>query len=320
MNTERNKKRFKRNMQMSCYGVLLVFCIFFHGCGIYDDMKDCAQGINVYFYSKTACSSDTVYPSVQDVKVLVFDANDLLVSASEDKHVTMQAAYHQTVKAANGLFSVVAWAGLGSVPFDMNAAETAITTKTELLFRLQRAAQQAASLEGKRVYYGESSTIFLPDPAEYGSVFETAKINLKEITNRFTITVEGLPPTGDYELIVESANGAMNIDGSMAADEVIQYPAVASVNEGVLEAKFTVLKLETGRSSTLIVKDKQHGQELFRGDLLGTLLLKNPEVNLACDHDFSIRFTAADQCACGTYMVVEIWVNNWLVHSYTADL
>jgi hypothetical protein len=70
----------------------------------------------------------------------------------------------------------------------------------------------------------------------------------------------------------------------------------------------------------LVVFHKASGKELYRGDLLGTLLLKNPNVNLACDHDFVVRFTTEDKCDCGTYTIMEIWVNNWLVHSYEAAL
>jgi hypothetical protein len=80
------------------------------------------------------------------------------------------------------------------------------------------------------------------------------------------------------------------------------------------------MSLTTGFDNTLVVRHRGSGAELYRGDLLGTLLLKNPGVNLACDHDFTIRFTTADRCDCGTYTVMEIWVNRWLVHSYETDL
>jgi len=81
-----------------------------------------------------------------------------------------------------------------------------------------------------------------------------------------------------------------------------------------------MLKLETGQENTLVIKSKEGETELFRGSLLGTLLLKNPEVNLACDHDFVIDFTAEDQCDCGEYIILEIRVNNWLVHSYQTNV
>ncbi|MFC4677192.1 FimB/Mfa2 family fimbrial subunit, partial [Dysgonomonas termitidis] len=98
------------------------------------------------------------------------------------------------------------------------------------------------------------------------------------------------------------------------------YGSQAAFTGSLLEARLTILKLATGCNTSLVIRNRADNSELYRGDLLGTLLLKNPEVNLACDHDFTIRFTAKDQCRCGTYMITEIWVNNWLVHSYTTDL
>jgi hypothetical protein len=289
---------------------------------IYNNLDDCPQGIDVRFFSKTSCDNDTVYPQISGLKLFVFDQNGYLVSFRDADRNEMQSSYVKTLKARNGLFSVMAWGGLDAGLFDLSELKTGVTSKSDLLFRLQRtAASQTAFPGGKQIYYGESRVVFLPDPAEYGSVFKSTSINLQEITNRLTIQVEGLPQNGDYEVVIESANGAMSIDGSVASDQLIEYTSVSGFDDnGILETKHTILKLVTGYSTTLVIRDKVQGLELYRGDLLGTLLLKNPEVNLACDRDFIIRFTAAEQSQSGTYMIVEIWVNNWLVHSFNTDL
>jgi hypothetical protein len=288
---------------------------------VYDNLTDCPQGIYVDFYSRTACSPDTVYPEQDgELALFVFNTDGRLVSYHKDQN-GIQHTKNKLIEVENRLFTVVAWAGLTPGLFDLNPPKAGLTTRKDLLFRLKRLSQQALSIEGQKVYYGESPIVFLPDPANYGSIFQHTSINLQEITNRMTVSVEGLPQAENYEIVVESANGSMNIDGSIAEDDPIRYASPASsVTGGVLETKFTLLKLETGHRNTLIIRDKRDGHELYRGDLLGTLLLKNPEVNLACDHDFTIRFTAADQCRCGDYMIVEIWVNNWLVHSYNTIL
>jgi hypothetical protein len=164
--------------------------------------------------------------------------------------------------------------------------------------------------------------VFLPDPAEYGSLFEQVKVNIQEITNRLTVQIEGLPQNNDFEVVIESENSGMNLDGSVARSNLVKYVSTTPVFDaaGILQANLTTLQLLSGYNTVLVIKNKTLGTELYRGDLLGTLLLKNPGVNLACDHDFTIRFTAADKCDCGSYMIVEIWVNNWLVHSYDTDM
>ncbi len=126
----------------------------------------------------------------------------------------------------------------------------------------------------------------------------------------------------DFEVVVESKNSGMNLDGSVAQGDLVKYVSTTPVFDaaGVLQVNLTILEMLSGYNTALVIKNKTLGTELYRGDLLGTLLLKNPTVNLDCNHDFTIRFMAADKCDCGTYVIKEIWVNNWLVHSYDADL
>lgn len=292
------------------------------GC-VYDDRDDCFQGINVHFFSKNACDADTVYPSLSGLKLFVFDENDNLVASRDADNEEITAHYSKTLKARNGLFTVVAWGGLSSDAIDLQEIKEFITIKKDVLFRILQNTQGEISLpESTKIYFGESRPIFLPDPAEYGSVFEQAEVNMQEITNRLKVQIEGLPQTNDFEVVIESENSSMNIDSSVAQGNKVKYISTTPVFDanGVLQVNLTTLQILSGYNIALVINDKTLGKELYRGDLLGTLLLKNPGVNPACDRDFTIRFTAADQCNCGTYMIMEIWVNNWLVHSYNANL
>jgi len=288
---------------------------------LYEDGYECIQGINVSFYSKTLCQTDTVYPEqVKDITLCVFDKNGVLVSYQKSNDITLQRDYSQQVQVNGGLYTVMAWSGLDGDHYDLTALQTGATTKSDLLFRLKRAAGLASSIEGTRIYYGESPAVYVEQATGSEPIFENTTINMLEMTNRITVLVEGLARAEDYQIEIESDNGSMNIDGSIAQDDVLEHTAEHIVREGTLESTFTLLKLETGHNNTLIIKSRLDGRELYRGSLLGTLLLKNPDVNLACDHDFRIRFTAEDQCNCGTYMIAKIWVNNWLVHSYDTEI
>ena len=193
------------------------------------------------------------------------------------------------------------------------------TTKEDWLFRLKRSQHIAVLMEDVQVYTGESRAVYL-DGGTSG-ISEHTSVNLQEITNRLTISVEGLDRNKEeYEVYIESGNGSMKVSGSLADDETVRYNPVTSSDNERINEKFYLLKLETGHNNTIVIRNKISGKELYRGSLLGTLLLKNPEVDLNCDHDFTIKFTAQDQCECGTYTIKEIWVNNWLVHSYDAEM
>ncbi len=278
------------------------------GC-IYEDWEDCLQGINVHFFSKSACDIDSVYPSLSGLQLFVFDENGNLAATRDADNEEITSHYSKTLTVSNGLYTVVAWGGLNMETVNIQDIKTFSTSSKDILFHLiQNTSGEISSPEGTRIYFGESQPISLPDPAEYGSIIKQAEINMQEITYRLTVQVEGLPEGDEFEVAVESENSDANLDGSTHRGNLVKYVSTTPVFDeaGVLGANLTTLLLLTGYKTALAIRNKTLGTELYRGDLLGTLLLKNPEVNLACDHDFTIRFTAADLCNCGTYMIMEI--------------
>jgi len=300
--------------------VSIIILSLLTGC-IRDDHGDCVQGINIRFYFKTPCQLDTVYPEgIKDITLCIFDKNDVLIYYSQSEDVKLQKDYMQTVEIASGLYTVVAWSGLDNNLYDPSPLVSGTTKKNDLMFRLRRTAETATNIEGNKVYVGQSPAVYVSQASGSESLFERATVNLQEITNRISISVEGLDNPQNYIIDIESNNGSMNIDGSIAYDDFIDYISESVVKDRTLETTITLLKLDTSNSSTLVIKSRSDGTEVYRESLLGTLLLKNPNVNLACDHDFTIKFTAKDQCNCGTYTIMEIWVNNWLVHSYDTEM
>lgn len=299
---------------------LVVFVILFGGC-IKDDYADCSQGIRVTFYSRTPCQAEATYPEqIKDISLFVFDKDEVLVSYKQLNVAKLQSNFSQVIETESGMHSVVAWAGLTPELYDIVNPEIGVTQKQTLLFRLKRIAQIGLSIDNTRVYCGESAFVYVADAEDEGSVYQDVSVNMQEVTNRLDVTVEGLPNVQDYEVTIESNNGAMNVDGSLAKDDLITHTSMLTDESGVLRARFTLLKLAVGYNHTIVIRDKLHDKELYRASLLGTLLLKNPSVNLDCDHDFLIQFTTKDQCDCGTYTIMEIWVNNWLVHSYETEM
>lgn len=295
--------------------------VFLSGC-IKDDYEDCVQGIDIRFYSINKCSTDTLYPQqISDITLCVFDEQGLLVGYKKNNEISFQRNLAERMELREGgLYTVVAWSGLNDALYDINIPQEMSSKKSDLLFRIKRTLKRVSSTIGTPIYYGESPAVYVPQASGVESIFKVTAVNMQEITNRLTIIVEGLDNAENYQIDIESNNGSMNIDGTIANDEVVEYDSEHLIRSNILEAEFTLLKLQTGSTNTIVVKSKIDGRELYRGSLLGTLLLKNPEVNLDCDHDFVIRFTTHDQCSCGTYTIAQIWVNNWLIHSYETEL
>lgn len=306
----------------SVLSISIIFCLFLlSGCIKEDDECNYSQKLTVSLYSKSLCETDTVYPAgVKDITLCVFDNNDVLVTYVHKEGVTLKKGYTEEISVSGkGIHTVVAWSGIHTQYFDINQLQPGKTTKKDWLFHLKRSQHIAVSMEGVQVYSGESHAFYLDGGVS--GISEHTSVNLQEITNRLTISVEGLDRNEEeYEVYIESDNGSMNVGGSLAEDETVRYDPVTSPNGGRINEKFYLLKLETGHNNTIVIRNKISGKELYKGSLLGTLLLKNPEVDLSCDHDFTIKFTTQDQCECGTYTIKEIWVNNWLVHSYDTEM
>ena len=287
---------------------------------IYDDLKDCPQGVYVKFYSMTPCGVDSLYPAgIRNLNVYAFNENDILVAQQQVSNVTLSSQYKMLIPLiGKGAFTFIGWANVDN-SYQFWDVKEGVTTKRDLLLKLN----QTADLTDKKLYMGEGQAVSLPDPAEMGSYYGYSAVNLLEITNRIKVILQGVPHASDFSAEIVSRNGSYQLNGAMPLNsDLINYPSHESVDaaDTILTANFTTLKLQTGYDSELVLKSKTIGNELYHGDLLGTLLLRNPQVNLECDHDFVIKFVYTDKCHCGTHVVTDIFVNDWLVHSYETGL
>lgn len=307
----------KRYIQTGLIVSIITVVVFLSGCIKEDYDSSCISGIRVSFYSKVPCLADTVYPAqIRDITLGVFDENDRLVTIVQKDNIEFNKNYTEDIELTNGRsYTVVAWTGIKSPIIELSDFQKGETQEHDLLFRLKRLKDVAYSLEGTQMYFGEIQNI---KSVSLG-VFENVAINLQEITNRLTVSLTGWKGSAeDYEIYIESDNGAMEIDGVIADDDIIKHYPVMKEEAGELKAKFSLLKLDVLFNNTFIIRNKVTNKEIYRGSLLNSLLLKNPNLNLECNHDFFASFELEDKG--GSEIITEIWVNDWLVHSYDTEM
>ncbi|MCD8073047.1 MAG: FimB/Mfa2 family fimbrial subunit [Alistipes sp.] len=287
------------------------------GCG------DQVQGLEVSFFSRSRCQLESYYPEeIENILLFIFDGEGILAYYRNLEEVELDGDYSVILDTDPGLYTVLGWAGIDPAYFETTNPVVGTTTKDDLLFSVHRTGDTAVDLSGASVFFGQGNAVYVEAAGPGGEArYSKVSVNLLEVTNRIGISVEGLPTRAeDYRITIESDNGSMTYQGEIAGDDLLTYQSPLSYGEGYVEGSFTLLKLETGHQYYIVVRNIVSGTELYHGSLLGALILKNPQVDLQCDHDFTIRFTGEDQCDCGTYTITEIWVNNWLVHSYETDL
>jgi hypothetical protein len=324
------------NLRNKILMTLFALGTIFWGCDslIYDDLADCPQGVYVKFYSMTPCESDSTFiGSVPSLTVFAFDENNKLVTSVTQVGVNLSRDFEVLLPVSDGNYTFVAWAGVDD-NFTKGTFTNGATTKKDVMLTLNATAGVAANLSGTRVWQGESPVVFLPDPAEYASFYEHTAVNLQEVTNRIEVIVEFDKATmKDYnpeELHVEvaSANGTMRIDGSMPLNEVpLIYPfSGPAFDDNVATWNYYLLDLKTGYDNKLHIfytGNEEEGETVFNGDLIAMILLaaEDGKANLDCDNDFTIKVIIKDYCVeCWTHFSCSIYVNDWLVHSYSTEI
>lgn len=318
------------NLQNKILITLFALGAILWGCDrlVYDDLSDCPQGVYVKFYSMTPCAVDSAFiGQVSDVHLFTFNAQDVLVSVTSQQNVNLDKNNQLLVPVSNGYYSFIGWAGVND-KFTVASFTEGVTTKKDVMLTLKSQNKQAVDLGNHKVWQGASPAVFLEDPALVGTKYEYTTINLQEVTNRINVEVElhesileSANPR-DFSIEMTSANGTMNIDGTMPLNtEVLHYPTKITYTDNKATAHFSLMDLQTGYNSQITVKNTAQDEVIWQGDLLGTLLLKNSNINLACDNDFDVKFVIKDKCLnCYTYICWSIYVNDWLIHSYETEL
>lgn len=304
---------------------------------IYDNLEDCPQGVYVKFFSMTPCDTDSSFiGDVPTLSVFAFDENDKLVVMHKEDNVSLTQDFEVLMPVSNGNFNFVTWAGVND-NFSVENFTPGTTTKQDVMMTLKMNDSKAVQLGDHKVWQGESRTIHLPDPAISGALYKYTAVNLREVTNRIKLIVEfdrttmkeKLPK--DLRVKVSSANSIMHIDGTTKRNaQAVEYPAQdVVITDDVGEWNYSLLDLVTGMSNNLKITLEEEGDVsgeeklVFDGDLIASILLRAKEsgVSLDCENDFVVKFEIKDYCVeCWTHFSCNIYVNNWLVHSYSSDL
>lgn len=325
-----------KNFQIKILIGIFILGTLFWGCEslIYDDLKNCPQGIFVKFYSKTMCAEDSLFiGEVSSLTIFAFDQEGKLRALVEQKNVDLTQDYEALVPVSNGNYSLIAWAGVND-KFKENSFIIGVTSRNDVMLAINSADNIATEISTEdRIWHGESPVIFLPDPSEYGSLYKYTNVNLRELTNRIGIVLEFDQTTmknydpSKLEVTVSSANGIVNIDGHTPLNlPILTYPSIETkFDKNIGSWYYSMLDLKTGYSSMLSITYNGNNKKetIFNGDLISSILLKATEkgINLNCENDFTVKFMIKDYCAeCNSPFNCAVYINNWLIYSYSTDL
>ena len=328
----------------------------------HDELSNCPQGVYVKFYTKTPCADTTNVGQVKDFYLFAFDKNNVLAGVKTVKDTTLERSKAMLMdNLPSGEYSFLAWAGVDDGNFTKPQFVKGTTKKSDLMLSLkQQAGGMLAPLQSARIYQGESPTVMLPEASENGSLYRTTAINMAEKTFRVHVEVvidstllkprnqHVTTPTvkpEEFSISIVSANGNMNIDGSVpvnspltpyAASNQYTFDSVTGAAKLVGKAveytdssaiaNFSVLDMMSGNYIAIQHKSTsgqtvpvQMDQE--QADLYAVLKLYNKNWNPACVHDVKVTYHIKDKCqGCGTYMCVGVKIKEWDMISHETIL
>lgn len=316
--------------------LLLMMLPLFAACDkmVYEDLEECPQGVHVSFYHQTPCMEAPAEVGVVDgLRLFAFDLHDVLVKVEEvSGKVDLIKSYKvELPPVEQGQYSFIAWGGVSDKHFDVENFVVGQTTKKEVMMKLKASNGTAAQLLDHKVWQGESQVIALPDRKTHGTVYAEVAINMLEVTNRIRVTlklhesVREEMRLEDFELTLSSANGTYLINRRMPLKtESLIYPAIENekAEAYTIDRLYTLMELKSGYNNVIRLYNKKAQEDFLLQDLLGKVILENPNVNLECTHDFDVVIEVEDKCkSCpDNNLVVHIIINNYRIHSFAVKL
>lgn len=313
--------------------------LFLGGCQslLHDQLKECPREIEVSLYTQTDCDGARTYPSdVKSVLLIAYnEKGEAVATQTHEGPISAETKVRMTVPAGESV-RVAAWSGLYKDHFELTP-----NAKLSEQFAQLKAGQD---LKDQRIRQGISREVALKPLNEEGANEVTSvEVNLLELTNRIKVHIIGLEDPDKISVEVVSANDHYSAEGKILGNnEATPYPYPTTITtkantfvgptepgcvpeyNGELTAELTTLLLRSGHNSWITMRKEGEKLPFFHYNLLGVLLSATKagaDVNLYCDHDFTVELNVRRCANCGEgYEVAWIKINNWEVHSTDIDL
>ena len=298
-------------------------------CGtITEELPPCDNYI-AFRYDYNMMFVDAFPSKVKRVDVYVFDDAGKFVTRFSDERTSFGEGYRMLCPLPVGKYRLVAWAGLYDRSYEF--AET-VSVPDELSVRMRRGANGVQDKELDALWHGEAE-MTVTDAEQH-----TVTVDLVKDTNKFRIVVQGPTEIGleqeSVDFAITDNNGFLAADNSLLPDERITYKpyfkAGADLGEGeggmdaVVAELNTLRLLDDGRKPRLLIRN-QDGKELVNIDLIKYLLLTKMEGHdmpaqeyLDRQDEYAMIFFL-NKDAQGSYAIIQIKVNGWIIRPQSGD-
>lgn len=290
-------------------------------------MRNPNLGTYVKLYTQSPCDTDSIFlGETSNIYLMVFDKQNALVTYLTRDHVNLTNNKEFLIPLEAGEYSIIGWIGISEL-LNTHVLTPGKTLKKDLMCTIKSHKDISEHLKDLVIMQGISQNITIPKAKTDKSTYIRTAVNLQEKTNRVNVEIEfdksilNNLDFEDFEVSIKSSNTNINIDGSQPDNSpILTFPSIREKTDTGFITQFTLLDLNHKGNGYLTITNKKNGSIIYEGDLLGSIILKNPTINFDCDHDFNIKYHLKDKCIdCDSYICWSIFVNDWLIHSYEVE-
>ncbi len=249
---------------------------------IYDYEGDCSVTYRVKFsYDLNMCWTDEFAQQVNSVRLYAFDSSGNLVwSGTESGDALSRPGYTMELPLPAGQYDLVAWGG-GEGSFDIPSRDR-VNTLSDLIALMNRVAGSEGAYSDKDLSPLFHGMMRVELPEVYGTTVDVSTIPLMKNTNRIHVELrhkDGRPlDPASFVFTITDANGKMNYDNSLLADESITYHPWQDVRSDEEDESRFYVSMTTGRlmedsNMRLVVKDAATGKVIIDFLLIDYLVM-----------------------------------------------
>lgn len=322
---------------------LLCGVLWTSGCddAIYDYEGDCSVTYRVKFsYELNMRWTDEFAKQVNSVRLYAFDSSGNLVwSGTESGEALSRPGYTMELPLPAGQYDLVAWGG-GESSFEIPSRDR-VNTLSDLIALMNRTAGSEGAYSDKDLSPLFHGMMRVELPEVYGTTVDVATIPLMKNTNRIHVELrrkDGRPlDPASFVFTITDANGKMNYDNSLLADESITYRPWQDVRPDEEDESRFYVSMTTGRlmadsNMRLVVKDAATGKVIIDLPLIDYLVMAKDQYQqpmsaqeyLNREDEYYLTFTIEGgedpDPDYDWYINAGIFVNSWHVMIQNSDL
>lgn len=289
----------------------LLISLFFAACDccIYDNLKNCPQGIAFRFASETPCGDVLKLDELKQLHVQVYNSKGRFVQQYDEKDITVTSDYVLSIPfyAPGDSYHFVFWGMQNDKAYILSQNQLELNLK----FRAENNTVTTTHLPA--LFYGAIHGHKIIDRRDLGTQIDTLAVNMLPYSYPLTLNVQGLEPNKKYTVEISDNNIRFDWNGRVL-DKPVTYMCQASNVGDMKTVTLDVMRLVRPSNAVVRIKEQATGKVVYTMPMEKILqeMERLHHVSIHPDCLKSLRIDLKVKLEPdGTYAGVSVRINQW---------